>query len=186
MGRYYTGDICGKFWFGIQSSDDPENFGAELYFEYTFFGCGCCATDYINDDKPYCQADYTSFKDQMDKTKEDRYYYKDEDKNKMFYNSSDEDKNRTFYKSSDEVRYEFSKNDLLSVTETLNTLEEKYAKFIQEYKIKDDEDEGIGYNMKTTNNLSQDDLVYVARLCLGRQIKYCLEKKGKCSFFAEL
>lgn len=28
MGRYYNGDIEGKFWFGIQSSDDAEFFGA--------------------------------------------------------------------------------------------------------------------------------------------------------------
>jgi hypothetical protein len=27
MGRYYSGDINGKFWFGVQSSDDSEFFG---------------------------------------------------------------------------------------------------------------------------------------------------------------
>ena len=27
MGRYYTGDINGKFWFGVQSSNDAEFFG---------------------------------------------------------------------------------------------------------------------------------------------------------------
>ena len=29
MGRYYEGDIEGKFWFAVQSSDDGEYFGAE-------------------------------------------------------------------------------------------------------------------------------------------------------------
>ena len=29
MGRYYTGDIEGKFWFAVQDSDDGEYFGAE-------------------------------------------------------------------------------------------------------------------------------------------------------------
>lgn len=31
MGRYYSGNnnIEGKFWFGVQSSDDPEYFGME-------------------------------------------------------------------------------------------------------------------------------------------------------------
>jgi len=29
MGRYYNGDIEGKFWFGIQSSADGEFFGAK-------------------------------------------------------------------------------------------------------------------------------------------------------------
>ena len=28
MGRYYTGDIEGKFWFGVQDSNDAEHFGA--------------------------------------------------------------------------------------------------------------------------------------------------------------
>lgn len=29
MGRYYSGDIEGKFWFGVQSSDDADFFGRE-------------------------------------------------------------------------------------------------------------------------------------------------------------
>lgn len=29
MGRYYNGDIEGKFWFGVQSSDDADFFGVE-------------------------------------------------------------------------------------------------------------------------------------------------------------
>jgi len=28
MGRFYSGDIEGKFWFAVQSSDDAEHFGA--------------------------------------------------------------------------------------------------------------------------------------------------------------
>jgi phage terminase large subunit len=38
MGRYYDGDIEGKFWFGVQSSDDAEFFGAKerepMFVEY--------------------------------------------------------------------------------------------------------------------------------------------------------
>lgn len=30
MGRYYSGDIEGKFWFAVQSSDDAEFFGGEV------------------------------------------------------------------------------------------------------------------------------------------------------------
>jgi hypothetical protein len=29
MGRYYSGDINGKFWFGVQDSTDASNFGVE-------------------------------------------------------------------------------------------------------------------------------------------------------------
>ena len=38
MGRYYHGDIEGKFWFAVQSSDDGEYFGMrsqeQSYIEY--------------------------------------------------------------------------------------------------------------------------------------------------------
>lgn len=40
MGRYYSGDIEGKFWFGVQSSRDPEFFGGQAvepgHVEYYF------------------------------------------------------------------------------------------------------------------------------------------------------
>ena len=31
MGRYFSGDIEGKFWFGLQSSDCADRFGAQGY-----------------------------------------------------------------------------------------------------------------------------------------------------------
>ena len=41
MGRYYHGDIEGKFWFGVQPSDAPSRFGAEpfdpTYVTYNFY-----------------------------------------------------------------------------------------------------------------------------------------------------
>ncbi len=40
MGRYYNGDIEGKFWFGVQSSDAADRFGVEgvqpEYLQYNF------------------------------------------------------------------------------------------------------------------------------------------------------
>ena len=35
MGRYYQGDIEGKFWFGVQKSTDPEFFGMEEQERYS-------------------------------------------------------------------------------------------------------------------------------------------------------
>lgn len=34
MGRYYSGDIEGKFWFAIQSSDAADRFGASGHNDY--------------------------------------------------------------------------------------------------------------------------------------------------------
>jgi hypothetical protein len=40
MGRYYSGDISGKFWFAVQSSDAADRFGSTghqpNYIEYYF------------------------------------------------------------------------------------------------------------------------------------------------------
>jgi len=36
MGRHYYGDIEGKFWFGLQSSEAPERFGAVIELSYSF------------------------------------------------------------------------------------------------------------------------------------------------------
>jgi len=40
MGRYYSGDIEGKFWVGVQSSDAADRFGVDgeypSYLEYSF------------------------------------------------------------------------------------------------------------------------------------------------------
>jgi len=49
MGRYYNGDIEGKFWFGVQTSDDANFFGVEgqaPYLEYYF----------VEDDLPKIQS----------------------------------------------------------------------------------------------------------------------------------
>jgi len=50
MGRYYNGDIEGKFWFAVQPSDAPSRFGGEVheppYVSYVF----------TEDDLPTCQA----------------------------------------------------------------------------------------------------------------------------------
>jgi hypothetical protein len=36
MGRYYNGDIEGKFWFALQSSEAPERFGASIELSFSF------------------------------------------------------------------------------------------------------------------------------------------------------
>ena len=39
MGRYYSGDIEGKFWFGVQNSTDADFFGVQgepRFYHYYF------------------------------------------------------------------------------------------------------------------------------------------------------
>jgi len=79
MGRYYDGDIEGKFWFGVQPSDDADFFGVAgeaPYLDYYF----------QEDDLPKIQSGIdTCLKELGDmKTKLDKYY--DEDCNGHFNN----------------------------------------------------------------------------------------------------
>lgn len=75
MGRYYQGDIEGKFWFGVQSSDDANNFGGseiELIDEETddvyeleyFFNKEDLGT--INEGIQTCTTDLGEFKAKLD------------------------------------------------------------------------------------------------------------------------
>jgi|TARA_R110000868_G_scaffold222886_1_gene474710 hypothetical protein len=75
MGRYYQGDIEGKFWFGIQSSDDANYFGGseiELQDDETgyvyeleyFFAKEDLET--INEGIQTCITDLGEFKEKLD------------------------------------------------------------------------------------------------------------------------
>jgi len=67
MGRYYMGDIEGKFWFGIQSSSDAEYFGAveDNWTQYEVY------VDSLEDEvKPglkECLKEMGVFKERLDK-----------------------------------------------------------------------------------------------------------------------
>jgi hypothetical protein len=60
MGRFYSGNIHGKFWVGVQSTGCMEEHGAVLEgYDHDFASCGCCADreDYGTD---FCQDCYDS------------------------------------------------------------------------------------------------------------------------------
>lgn len=80
MGRFYSGDINGKFWFGTQSSDDADFFGyagtQPAYLEYFFEkehklkiinGITVCETKLGKHNKELKQffKDHTTYNDQQ-------------------------------------------------------------------------------------------------------------------------
>ena len=74
MGRYYQGDIEGKFWFGVQSSDDANNFGGseielqdddgEIYELEYFFNKEDLES--INEGIQTCITDLGEFRSKLD------------------------------------------------------------------------------------------------------------------------
>ena len=62
MGRFYHGSIEGKFWFGVQSSDDISNLVTITpEMQYNWKSCHCCAEiDSNNTEDNYCSTCYES------------------------------------------------------------------------------------------------------------------------------
>ena len=119
MGRFYSGDINGKFWFGIQSSDDISNLldiDTEMVCEW--YGCGCMFHDDNNDnneDNEYCIECYNNKDDFLLNAKEDM----------------EADGTEEYYRETNEIVYDISSSKYLKpLEEKLNELEQKIHKSI--------------------------------------------------------
>jgi|TARA_Y100000052_G_scaffold17861_1_gene17461 hypothetical protein len=74
MGRYYDGDIYGKFWFALQSSNAADRFGVEGeppgYLEYYF----------DREELPYVEEEIKKIEDSIDEKLIESYLYGDKGK----------------------------------------------------------------------------------------------------------
>ena len=183
MGRFYFGQISGKFWFGVQSSSDPEYFGVTHTDVVQFHVCGCEIDDkfierivqdeitYINVNKPniFCRDCFESYAQHKQSMIDDDITYDD----------------NTWFASTAEIYYVFESKHIDFVKEQVQKLEDEVGKYMASYVIKDESDE-ITYDYTCPKDLLGNELILVARLCLGRQILHCLHIHGKCIFTAEL
>jgi hypothetical protein len=192
MGRYYHGQITGKFWFGIQSSDDATYFGVHFQPVYCFYSCGCyyereaCEKIEENEDLQgydpeehiYCLQCFDSFEEHNQQIKEEQIEREDE---------------KTWFLS-EQIFYQFLPVHLPIIEHNLELLETEVGKYIQSYSIIDTDKDGnsISYSYKlidSVQSMKKDTLQLIldkiARLCLGRQILYCVKTYDSCSFYAE-
>ena len=170
MGRYYTGQIEGKFWFAIQDSFDASHFGREPEEIYTFYACSCNVSPDIGepDETTYCEDCFESFEGHIEEMKK-----------------NEEDDIKTWYVSESEIKYNFEESDLDRVKLKVCELEEIVGHYMDSYKIEEADTEVL-YSYDVPDDAPKSLLPLIAKLCLGKQIEYCLEKKGSCSFHAEL
>ena len=85
MGRYYQGDIEGKFWFAVQSSADPEFFSPSHIDELDEEDCGMILWEFEKEDLPNiikgireCNSKLGSWGKKLDTFFESRESYNDE------------------------------------------------------------------------------------------------------------
>lgn len=209
MGRHYFGQISGKFWFGFQNSDDASCFGVDYTPVRNFYVCSCellqpparCAvtTEFnhspnsvvalrseesskIGEDSGdlatdiYCTDCYSSYEEHKQAMIDEDVELYDED-----------DSDGTWYISDSEITYHFDASHIDMVEKKIKICEDLIGDYVNDssYKIIDDGDE-ITYDYTTPSNMIATDIELIARLCLGKQILYCLRKNGECFFTAEL
>ena len=161
MGRYYSGDIEGKFWFAVQSSNDADNFGVT----------GLPPDDRINyyfkkSDMPLIEE---GLKLCVDTLKEfgsniiellDSYHFSDKDMSEEWLRITDEPQPKATHVPNC-YEGESMRTGTLRETLTYNSI------------------------IVTDAQMSEIDKTY-ARLILGRKIHKCVTDKEECFFEAEL
>ncbi len=181
MGRFYNGDIEGKFWFGIQDSDDISNLvSAEPHNVYSWSVCECVAEI---DDQDYCINCYDTKQDHIndaidnDLYDDDCLYYQENtldyclDKSthytELFANMND-----LKMKINNEIINEFDKIE--QTDDILNVFNGVFKKSL-----------GVHDELNKLNENSKQASELVARYILGYQIEYCLRTRGYCNINCE-
>lgn len=165
MGRYYNGDIEGKFWFGVQSSTDADFFGV-IHEEVYYKKCGCEA-----DERCDCEEKLHSHSEDCD-----------ESCKKEFDEAS-------VYGEPSCVRYQFVKRDIKDVKEGIEVCLIKLGEYkdkLDTYYNKEDLDITIESYLDVSKERAHKLVEWFARLTLGQQILDCLNEKDRCFFTCEI
>ena len=178
MGRFYYGDIEGRFWFGFQDSDDISNLINIKYICTYSWECCDCSADVKYDN--YCSECYSSYEEHKQELLEEEssdivdgvLYYQDNSISYEIYKDEHYDELLKSLKClekqlSNKVMQEISNIDYDD--KILNTFEKSFEK--TELVFKEEVKNG-------TLELSHTTIL--ARYILGTQVKYCLEKNDYC------
>jgi hypothetical protein len=175
MGRYYFGDIKGKFWFGVQSSYDAVNLGGIMSDNLMlYFPCNCelvCG-------KNFCDDCFDSFDDAFEEAKNQGFI--DENANKEL-----ED---VLLYESNYIDMKFEGHQIEKLQGHIEELYQKIGHYINKFTMNKDDDYECDIELTNDNNIPQDELELelIARWCLAKQVEQCIIDKGECEFECEL
>ena len=184
MGRYYWGDIEGKFWFAVQSSSDISNLIDDISYNesYAWKVCNCSADVWCDN---YCSDCYESKEEHIEAAKEEEEYSEEDNLLYTEENTISYDIDRDFHYENlictlNEIKQHFPAeimdafNQIENNDKLLNAFEGAFGKTCDVFETLEIEDAK-----------RQDLAVLMARYTLGLQIKYCLEQNGDCSVYCE-
>jgi hypothetical protein len=178
MGRFYSGDIEGKFWFGVQDSDDIKNLVTiKGNNDYSWKVCNCVAEI---DDSDYCRNCYESKNEHIEQIIEEEEY---EDEC-LYYEEC-----CCGYSLDKETHYEELQETIRSLKKQIpNEIIQEFDKIEQNDKILDAFTGVFDDSVKKLNKIDFDSkkeknnqTILIARYTLGYQIEYCLRKTGSCN-----
>jgi hypothetical protein len=202
MGRFYWGDIEGRFWVGVQDSDDISNLINLTYIStYEWKCCDCGTNADINYDK-YCSECYGSYEEHKRAIDADDNDADDADDNDADNADADKpiDMSEKLYYQKNIISYEIYKDEhydelLKSLKDLEPTLTDRvmqeFANIEQDDKILDTfknsfEKTELVFKEEVKNGLLDISSTNIlARYILGTQVKYCLEKNDYCNIICE-
>ena len=184
MGRFYSGDIEGKFWFGIQDSDDIENLVTiKGNTDYSWKVCNCVAEI---DDDDYCKVCYENKEQHVEGAIEEGEYDEDDINDCLYYEDCSHgyslDKG-THYEELVTNMENLKKEIPDNIINFFNNIEQN-DKILDAFTgVFNDINKHIGDNNndKERHNL----LVLIARYTLGYQLEYCLRTTDSCNINCE-
>jgi len=169
MGRYYTGNITGKFWKRIQSSYDPEYFGCEYENICIYLICNCKCNDTTI---PYCKK-----------------CYQDENKHRFEAKDQIESEIDSLIVATNEVSWSISYDKIDFVKAQINKIEKEIEIDLYIENIVFDLDNGYWYTYQIRKeietHITREQWVQIAKWLLGQQIFRCLIDISYCHFTGE-
>jgi hypothetical protein len=179
MGRYYWGDIEGKFAFAIQSSYDPEEFGVDA-IEIHSWDCGCESEYGVEPEVYNCG----------DPEKNHRNCQISDSQNSDKSEDSEENTN-TQSDSPNLLKFEFSSEQLEDIKEKLDEILDMFPTDFKEVFFNTMKTIN-GYNKQSLANdfkISESELDIYLRLYyryeLGKEIYDYLLTHDTCNFYGE-
>jgi len=188
MGRFYHGSIEGKFWFGIQSSDDISNLVTITHVQqYSWKSCNCCAEinmDNFSEDM-YCNDCYESKEEHEASVIEEEG---ENDDDCLYY----EEQSISYHLDKDTHYDELKQNmDILRSKIDTKVIDE-FDKIEQNDKILDAFTGVFDNSLKKLNEIQKEKdenkeyIALVARYTLGYQLEYCLRTtEDDCYVYCE-
>ena len=174
MGRFYQGDIYGKFWFAVQSSGSMEDYGAieqATRFEYKICGCQCESQRR----KSYCEDCYDSYQEHLTEVRE-----QDDD--------DDDDDKVCFQEDTTGGEWIY---DLETFEEQGIPFIEKnkdlFNKYIKNITFDEDNSYDVEWVKEDYGKERNEDDEILADLCMLKQIQHFFQKENQetCSWIAE-